>query len=66
MKTWVTNCPDGFTKKVTADSKEEAVKMVMADPETRAHVKNEHPEFASKTPEELATMMTGMTSEATA
>lgn len=44
-----------------AASKEEAVKMLMADPEVQEHAKTQHPEMAGKTPEEMVTTISEMT-----
>jgi len=61
MQKWRTTCTDGFTKDVMAASKEEAVKMLMADPEVQEHAKTQHPEMAGKTPEEMVTTISEMT-----
>lgn len=61
MQTWKTTCTDGFTKNVMAETKEEAVQMVLADPEMQEHAKTKHPELASKTPEEMMAVVSSMT-----
>lgn len=64
MQKWTTTCTDGFTKTVDAATKEDAVKMVMMDPEMMDHVKTTHPEWMSKTPEEMMASVMGMTNPA--
>lgn len=61
MQTWKVTCTDGFTKSVMAETKEEAVQMVLADPEMQEHAKTKHPELAGKTPEEMMVMISSMT-----
>ncbi len=61
MQTWKTTCPDGFTKSVMAETKDEAMKMFMADSEVQQHTKDKHPELLTKTPEEIMIMMASMT-----
>lgn len=61
MQTWKTVCTDGFTKSVMAETKEEAVQMLLTDPEMQEHAKTAHPELAGKTPEEMMTMVSSMT-----
>ena len=46
-----------------AATKEEAVKMVLADAEVQAHVAQTHPELAGKSPEETEQMMAMMVQE---
>lgn len=60
MQNFRATCPDGFTKDVMAASKEEAVKMLMADSDVINHTTTNHPELSSKTPEEMTAMMMGM------
>ncbi len=60
MQTFKATCTDGFTKSVTANSKDEAVQLLMADPEVQNHVIAGHPELAGKTPEELTSVLSGM------
>lgn len=60
MQTWKATCTDGFTKNVMAETKEEAVKMLLADPEMLEHVKTTHPELTGKTPEEMSAMLGSM------
>lgn len=54
---------DGYTKTVSAASKEEAVQMFMSDEEVKKHVAENHPEKAAMTPEEMTTMLMGMVTE---
>lgn len=56
-------CSDGYTKTLTAASKDEAVKAFLADAEVQAHVAQVHPELAGKAPEEVAAMVAGMVTE---
>ncbi len=66
MMNFKLTCPDdGFTKVVSAASKEEAVQMLMADPEMAEHGKT-HPDMAGKTPEEMTAMFMSMVTEETA
>ena len=57
MQTWKATCTDGFTKNVMANTKEEAVQMLLSDPEMQEHVKTTHPELVGKTPEEMTAMV---------
>jgi tripartite-type tricarboxylate transporter receptor subunit TctC len=61
MQTWKATCTDGFTKSVMAETKDEAVKILMADPDFQKHAMEKHPELASKTPEEINAMLASMT-----
>lgn len=56
MQNWKATCPDGFTKTVMANTKEDAVALFMADAEVQEHFKSSHPEMASKSPEEVTAM----------
>ena len=60
MQNWKLTCTDGFTKDMMAASKEEAVKMLMVDPEMQEHVKTKHPDLATKTPEEMTAVVMSM------
>ena len=59
-------CSDGYTKTLTAASKDEAVQMFLADAEVQAHVAQMHPELAGKAPEEMTAMVASMVTEETA
>ncbi len=60
MQNWKATCTDGFTKTVMANTKEEAVAMLMADADMQAHVASTHPEMAGKTPEEVTAVVSSM------
>ncbi len=60
MQKFTLTCPDGYTKDFMANSSDEAVTMALNDEEVKAHVTKEHPEEASKTPEEMKQMVAGM------
>lgn len=60
MQNWQATCPDGFTKSVMANTKEEAITMFMADADMQSHLKTNHPDMATKTPEEMMAMMQSM------
>lgn len=65
MMNYKMTCPagDGFTKTVSAASKDEAVTLLLADADVQAHVASNHPEMAGKTPEEMKTAMEAMVTE---
>lgn len=63
MMNYKLTCSDGFTKTVSAASRDEAVTMLLADADVTAHVSSTHPELAGKTPEEMTAMVSGMVSE---
>lgn len=63
MMNFKMTCTDGFTKTVSAASKDEAVKMLMVDPDVQAHVSSTHPEMVGKTPEEMTAVVSGMVAE---
>lgn len=58
-------CTDGYTKALSAMSKDEAVRLFLADPEVQAHVAQSHPEMVGKTPEEITAAVAGMVTEET-
>ena len=60
MQNWKATCTDGFTKTVMANTKEEAVTMLMADADMQAHVTSTHPEMVGKTPEEVTAVVSSM------
>ena len=56
MQKWVLVCDMGheeWRKEVEAATKEEAVEILLVDPEVGQHVAQSHPEMASKSPEEM-------------
>lgn len=63
MQKWVLVCDMGheeWRKEVGAATKEEAVEMLLADPEVGQHVTQSHPEMANKSPEEMKEAVMGM------
>lgn len=60
MQKFRVTCPDGFTKDVDAETQDAAVEMLMSDPDVTAHTRDNHPELAGKTPEEMKEMLAGM------
>lgn len=63
MMNYKLTCTDGFTKTVSAASKDEAVTMLLADADVQAHVSSTHPELVGKSPEEMTAMVSGMVTE---
>ena len=63
LKQFKVTCDDGFTKNFSAMTKEEAVEMAMNDADMKAHMMEKHMDLLSKPPEELKTMVMGMTEE---
>lgn len=51
MQTWRAVCMDGYTKEVSAASREEAYKMFRKNQEILNHMKKKHPELKGKTVE---------------
>lgn len=63
MMNFKLTCTDGFTKTISAASKDEAVTMFLADADVQAHVSSTHPELVGKSPEEMTAMVSGMVAE---
>ena len=63
MMNFKLTCTDGFTKTVSAATKDEAVAMFLADADVQAHVTSTHPELVGKSPEEMTAMVSGMVAE---
>ncbi len=59
----LTCAADGFTKTVSAASKDEAVKMFMADPDCQGHMTSAHPDKAGMTPEQMTEMLAASVTE---
>lgn len=63
MMNFKLTCTDGFTKTLSAASKDEVVKMFLADADVQAHVSSTHPELAGKPEEEMIAIVSGMVTE---